>query len=128
MVRMDKLEPAYAISVDHDNRIVNFRVSGFWELEPVRELLRDMDRKAAPLVASGRPFDGLGVLRDMATQTRDVAEYLRRHLESSRLAGLRRVAIIDPPALVRLQYQRISNGLEVEFFQSEAEGRAWLQG
>lgn len=125
---MDKLAPTYSISVDHDNRIVSFRVSGFWELEPVRDLLRDMDAKAAPLVASGRPFDGLGILREMATQTRDVADYLRRHLERSREAGLRRVAIIDPPALVRIQYQRISNGLEVQFFENEAAGRAWLLG
>lgn len=124
---MKHIEQHHSIHVDEANREVYFTLGGLWELDSIKAMLAEMDAKAASMVAQGGPFYGVGTMRDLVPQTREVADYIRRHLMAAKDVGLRRVAIIEPPALVKSQYRRLSDGVDVQFFDSKADAIAWVR-
>ena len=124
---MDNLRQDYSLELVEEHREVHFRVSGFWDVPSMKAFLEEMNRCAAPLVGGG-PFSSFGDMRDGVAQSREVAELIRKHLEASREAGLTRVAVLEPPPLWKMQYQRVSQGLEVQFFDTKAAAIDWLRG
>ncbi len=124
---MARTERIQSIHVDEKHREVHFEIGGLWDVESIKAFLREMDAKAAPMVMQGGPFSGLGIMRHLNPQAQDVAETIRRHLMAAREAGLARVAIIDPPLLMKMQYRRVSEGLDVQFFNKPEDGLRWLR-
>ena len=91
------------------------------------EFLYDLGNAAKPFMKQGRRFNALGDLREFVTQTRETAEAIRNSLLMAQSNGMQRFAVVAPPALVKLQYRRLTEGLEAEFFEDEDEARAWLR-
>ena len=52
---------------------------------------------------------------------------MRDHLLNARKFGLKRVAIMGASALVKLQYKRLSDGIEVEYFDNRDDAIRWLR-
>ncbi|WP_271078837.1 hypothetical protein [Aurantiacibacter sp. MUD61] len=124
---MSTTQRTQSISVNEDLREVHFTIGGEWDLAGMKAFLHEMNAKSAPLVESGGPIYGLGVMTDMVPANDEVYDYIRNHLMASKEAGLCRVAIIDPPMLVKLSYKKLSEGLEVEYFYSKDKGLNWLR-
>ena len=93
----------------------------------MKAYLRELNDAAAPIVAQRIPIRVLGEMEGFLPQDRQTGEAIRDHLMMSRRYGLQRVAIVSAPVLVKLQYRRLSEGIEVEFFDSKAEAMAWLR-
>lgn len=124
---MEQIEQHQSVIVDHKNREVHFTIGGLWDLESMRQFLWGMDAKAAPMVGLGEGFSGLGNMRGMVAQTREVAECMGKHLMAAQAAGLKKVAIVEPPALVKSQYRRLAKDVNVAFFDNKMDAVAWLR-
>lgn len=124
---MNTLTTNYKISRNVEMGEVYFEISGFWKLAEMKAYLRELNDAAAPIVAQRIPIRVLGEMEGFLPQDRQTGEAIRDHLMMSRRYGLQRVAIVSAPVLVKLQYRRLSEGIEVEFFDSKAEAMAWLR-
>ena len=124
---MDPLTTRHKVSRNVELGEVYFAISGFWKLEEMQAFLRELNEAAAPIVAQRTPIRVLGEMEGFVPQDRQTGEVIRDHLMMSRRYGLQRVAIASAPVLVKLQYRRLSQGIEVEFFDSRNEAIAWLR-
>ncbi|WP_301751295.1 STAS/SEC14 domain-containing protein [uncultured Erythrobacter sp.] len=124
---MNSLTTRHKVSRNVETGEVYFAISGFWKLEEMQAFLRELNEAAAPIVAQRTPIRVSGEMEGFVPQDRQTGEVIRDHLMMSRKYGLQRVAIVTAPVLVKLQYRRLSQGIEVEFFDSRNEAIAWLR-
>lgn len=124
---MNSLTKQHKVSRNVETGEVYFEISGFWKLEEMQAFLRELNEAAAPIVAQRTPIRVLGEMEGFLPQDRQTGEAIRNHLMMSRRYGLQRVAIVSAPVLVKLQYRRLSQGIEVEFFDTGNEAIAWLR-
>ncbi len=124
---MQDLKPSYTVSSHLERSEVHFSISGFWDLEPMQEFLGKLNKAGWPLAKQGRPIFVLGDMEGFVPQTRDTGEAIRDQLMLSKDVGLVRVAILGGSTLVRQQYRRLSEGVDVMFFDDKAEAFAWLR-
>lgn len=124
---MSTLATSQSISADTVHDELNFAISGFWTREAMAEWLKDLARAALPFIKAGRAFDATGDLREFVPQDRETAAAIRNSLVEAHANGLKRFAVVSSSSLVRMQYRRITEGIEVEFFDDIASARAWLR-
>lgn len=124
---METLAPTSSIRTDATHRELYFAIAGFWELEAMSTFLHDLAKAAKPFMRDGSPFVALGNLANFVPQDRATADAIRESLLLGHTNGLIRFAVVSPPPLVKMQYRRIGAGLDVEFFDSEGDARAWLR-
>ena len=124
---MEHLDKFFDCRVDEKHREVQFEIGGFWTTEEIRPVLDKLSTAALTFIIPRVPFHGLGNMEHLVPQSRETAQAVRDNLMSAKKHGLRRVAIINPPVLMKLQYKRIAEGMEVEFFETEADAKAWLR-
>lgn len=124
---MQNLEPVSDISTDESKCELHFAVSGLWELDRMESFLRGLSKHALVLLPLQRPIMVLGDMRDFVPQTRETSDAIRNHLMESLKYGLKRAAIFGASSLVKMQYKRLSDGLEVEFFESKSDALHWLR-
>ena len=94
----------------------------------MQAFLDELKAASIPLINAGKPFSSLGDLHDFVAQDRPTGELMRDNILAAKEYGLARTAIVSAPAMVKLQYRRLSEGQEFEFFDSKAEALAWLRG
>jgi hypothetical protein len=121
------LAPSHSITTDRDHNEVHFAIGGFWTAEAMRRFLFDLGEAAKPFMRAHVPFSAIGDLRDFVPQDRETADMIRDSLASGRSNGLSRFAIVTTSAMVKLQYRRITLGLEIEFFDEPDAARRWLR-
>ena len=124
---MSTLAPVHTISADHERAEVHFSIGGYWTPEAMGDFLYDLGNAAKPFMKEGRAFNALGDLRDFVAQSRETADAIRNSLLLAQKNGMKRFAVVAPPALVKLQYRRLTEGLDAEFFENQAEALAWLR-
>ena len=124
---MSVMTPTHTISVDLDRAEVHFAIGGYWDLQGMKRFLADLGDAAKPLMKRSQPFSALGDLREFMPQDRDTSNAIRDSIIAGTHNGLRRFAVISSASLVRMQYRRIAQAVEVEFFDSMAEATAWLR-
>ena len=106
---------------------VHFTCGGFWNPEVMRGFFAELNAATLPLVKAGKSMYALGDFSEAMPQDRETAEIIAEHLRNAIKFGLKRVAIINATALMKIQYKRVSQGLEVEFFESKAAALDWLR-
>jgi hypothetical protein len=124
---MSVMSPTHTISTDLDHAEVHFTIGGFWDLEGMKRFLFDLGEAAKPMMKRGEPFNALGDLREFVPQDRDTSNSIRDSISAGARNGLQRFAVISSSSLVRMQYRRIAQAVEVEFFDSWVEATAWLR-
>ncbi len=124
---MDNLKPTSSVSTDVNRNEVYFSISGFWDLEGMQSFIHELDKGAYPIVKKDGNILALGNMSGFVPQTRETGDVIRNHLMKSKEFGLTRVAIYGASSLVKLQYTRLSNGVEVEFFDGKIEAVNWLR-
>lgn len=124
---MQDLEPKSKVTSDPALGEVQFQVSGFWTLDQMESLLRGLTKAALPIVEQGRAIHVLGDMTDFVAQSRETGAAIQDHLNMSQKYNLTRVAIMGASSLVKLQYKRLSAGIEVEFFESRTDALQWLR-
>lgn len=124
---MGSLKPSHAIRADLGEAEVFFAIGGYWNASDMRAFLFDLGEAAKPLMRDRRPFDVIGDLGEFVPQDRETAGAIRETILVGRKNGLRRFAIVAPPPLVKMQYRRLTEGIEVEFFDDVHSARSWLR-
>jgi hypothetical protein len=125
--RMSVMTPSHTISADLDRSEVHFAIGGYWDVAGMQSFLAALGEAAKPLIKSGKPFSALGDLREFMPQDRDTSNAIRDSISAGTRNGLRRFAVISASSLVRMQYRRIAQSVDVEFFDTMAEATAWLR-
>ncbi|QIQ85724.1 STAS/SEC14 domain-containing protein [Erythrobacter sp.] len=124
---MASLAPSHSISIDRHRAELHFAISGLWTKATMQDFLGELLDKARPFLRDRTPFSALGDLRDFVPQDRETAQVIRDSILAGRDNGLTRFAVVSSAPLVRMQYRRIADGVEVEFFDAPDEARRWLR-
>ncbi|MEM7689941.1 MAG: hypothetical protein AAF291_13040 [Pseudomonadota bacterium] len=124
---MDALAPTSKIHADRETCELHFTIAGFWTLATMEEFLRDLAKAAVPFIKAREPFTAMGNLSDFVPQDRATADAIRDSLLMASKNGLTRFAAVSPPPLVKMQYRRITAGLDFEVFDDEVSARHWLR-
>jgi len=124
---MSVMTPTQSISADPDRAGIHFTIGGYWDLAGMKQFLFDLGEAAKPLMKRGEPFGALGDLREFMPQDRETSNAIRDSISAGTRNGLRRFAVLSASPLVRMQYRRIAQSVDVEFFDSAAEAIAWLR-
>ena len=122
-----EFSPRHTVSLDEERCEVHFSISGFWSLEYFQGFLDDVNEAAMPLMKARKPIYALGDFEGFVPQNRETGEAIRDHLLAAQKYGLKRLAVVAGSPLVKMQYRRLSQGVEVEFFDSKTEALAWLR-
>ena len=124
---MASLAPSHSISLDRHHAELYFAISGLWTVASMQDFLVELREKVKPFLRDRAPFSALGDLSDFVPQDRKTAQVIRDSLLTARDNGLTRFAVVSSAPLVRMQYRRITDGVEVEFFDAPGEARRWLR-
>jgi hypothetical protein len=124
---MSAMTPTHTITALRDHAEVHFAIGGLWDLEGMKRFLFDLGEAAKPFMKAGTPFDVIGDFTGFVPQDRATADAIRDSIAAGTRNGLRRFAVLAASPLVRMQYRRIAQGAEVEYFESRAEATAWLR-
>lgn len=106
---------------------VHYACSGFWDQDGMRHLLGLLSEAVIPLIKAGKPIYAMGDFTGYVPQDRETADLIGRHLAASQQAGLRRSAVVGASPLVKMQYKRISQGIDVEYFDTKNDALDWLR-
>ena len=124
---MEQLTKTSSIHCDPDRREIHFTIAGLWTLDAMQEFLRKLGGGARPLIETPGAFGALGDLSQFVTQQRDVADAIGASLTAAQQHGLDRFAVVATSTLLQMQYRRLAEGLEIEFFDSVAAAQVWLR-
>lgn len=124
---MSVMTPTHTITADASRAEVHFAIGGYWDLAGMKRFLFELGEAAKPFMKAGVPFHVLGDFRDFMPQDRATADAIRDSIEAGARNGLRRFAVVAAAPLVRMQYRRIAQATEVDYFDTAAEGLAWLR-
>lgn len=106
---------------------LHYKCGGFWDVSNVQEMFDTLNRASAPLAKAGKPIYSLGDFSEAIPQDQETAEKIGEYLKEAAKFGLKRTAIYEAPALMKLQYRRLSKGIEVDFFDNKADALNWLR-
>ncbi len=120
-------EPFYSVTLLEDQCELHSVISGFWTVDQFQDYFDDVNGKAASLIEARSPMYALVDFTDFVPQDQATGEAIRDHLLLAHKVGLKRVAILGASPLVRLQYKRLSSGLDVDFFVTKPDALTWLR-
>ena len=124
---METITPGSSVSCVEEHGEVHFAISGFWELEAMHSFLEQLNEASMPMVRARQPIRVLGDMEGFVPQSREAGDAIRNHLMNACKFGLERIAILKGSPLTKMQYKRLSAGLEVGFFDDKGEATDWLR-
>lgn len=124
---MSQLAPSHTIFLKEAQAELHFAIRGFWTCEDMKAFLFELGEAAKPLMRASTPFSAVGDLRGFVPQDRATAEAIRESLLMAQGNGMERFAVVADSSLVKLQYRRITDGIEASFFDAPSEADAWLR-
>ncbi len=124
---METLAPSFSVSRLADRREVHYELNGLFTMDEVESLFAELRNASQPFIEDRKGFRVIGDLRQLAVQTREVAEKIKYSQESSARAGVDKMAIVYTSTLLMQQFRRASDALECEFFTDKAEALRWLR-
>ncbi|MEM7780521.1 MAG: hypothetical protein AAF697_09045 [Pseudomonadota bacterium] len=123
---MDDLAPRIDASSDLARGLVRFSAGGLFDEDELQAGAAKIGAAAAPFVSAKRPWSVLADYTDAIVQPRHLTDTISESFEMARKMGLQRVAVLNAPALVQMQYKRLVGTVEIGFFESKIDAMAWL--
>lgn len=121
------MTPTHTITADAGRAELHFAIGGYWDLAGMERFLGELREVATPFLKAHAPFTVLGDFKDFMPQDRTTADAIRDSIEAGSRNGLKRFAILNAAPLVRMQYRRIAQGTEVEYFDTKVQALDWLR-
>lgn len=116
----------HTITTDLDTGIIEVEASGFWTIPHVEGFLRDLDREARRVLATGKRHMLLGNFSRSAIQPQEVVAMLQRVALTIPLKS-RKVALFTDGKLARLQVKRIvAVRDDMAVFDDRTSAMTWL--
>lgn len=124
---MSDLAPRIEASHDLERGLVKFAASGLFGEEQVAAGAAKIGAAAAPFIAAKKPFSILADYSEAIVQSQASAVSIRESFAMAKELGLQRIAVLNAPMLVRLQYKRLADMVEIEFFEAKVDAMGWLR-
>jgi len=124
---MDDLEPYFHVSRNDEFREIHWASGGLWDDEFMMNAQRKLLDMSKPFRDDRKGFRVLGDMRDAKTQSTDMAENIRDSQNASAALGVTHMAIVFSSVLAKMQFRRVTAGLECEYFEDKAEALNWLR-
>ena len=124
---MADLAPSFEVSVDEERRELHFMTSGFFDKASMDAFLEEISSKAAPLLSRKGAIRAFGDLTDYVAQSREIGEIMAETLRRAEESGIERTAIVITSPILKMQYARVSEGRNVEIFDSKIDALNWLR-
>lgn len=124
---MDELTPTYSVSVDAERNELHFTTSGLFDTASMDAFNQEIAKAVGPILAQKRRMRAFGDLTGYAVQTREISAKMAETLAAAEAVGIERVAIVLTTTLVRIQFQRVSEGRNVKIFENKADALEWLR-
>lgn len=118
------MSASYSVEADPARDLVRIRLAGFLTPEATADFLRARDAAHLRLRCGPNEHATVADIRDMAIQSRDVVERFQGLLADPRLRS-RRLAVVTPSSLARMQAYRAAGNRGARFFADLAEAEAW---
>ena len=116
----------HTITTDLDTGIIEVEASGFWTIPHVEGFLRDLDREARRVLATGKRHMLLGNFSRSAIQPQEVVAMLQRVALTIPLKS-RKVALFTDGKLARLQVKWIASVRDnMAVFDDRETALAWM--
>ena len=116
----------HSITTDLGSGIIEVEASGFWTIAHVEDFLRDLEREARRMLATGKRHMLLCNFSKSAIQPQEVITMLQRVAVSMPLKS-RRVALYTEGKLARLQVKRIASVRDdMAVFDDRETALAWM--
>ena len=116
----------HSITTDLGSGIIEVEASGFWTIAHVEDFLRDLEREARRVLATGKRHMLLCNFLKSAIQPQEVITMLQRVAVSMPLKS-RRVALYTEGKLARLQVKRIASVRDdMAVFDDRETALAWM--
>jgi len=116
----------HSITTDLGSGIIEVEASGFWTIAHVEDFLRDLEREARRVLATGKRHMLLCNFSKSAIQPQEVITMLQRVAVSMPLKS-RKVALYTEGKLARLQVKRIASVREdMAVFDDRETALAWM--
>lgn len=110
-----------------DHCELHYECGGLWNVDNIDELFEVLGRTSVPLLKTGKPIYALGDFSRAIPQDRVTAQKIADYLETAAKAGFKRSAIVNATALSKMQYKRMAESVEVEFFDNRGDALNWLR-
>lgn len=119
-------EDAFSIRADLDQRLLDIKLKGYWDLATVEHFARCAERAAMALRRAGCPPGEQLTLVDnraLSIQSQDVVKRFDALIET-RLNRSHRTAVVVASPLLRMQAKRV--GPDHRFFEDRESALGWL--
>lgn len=110
-----------------DHCELHYECGGLWNVDNIDEMFDVLGRTSVPLLKAGKPIYALGDFTRAIPQDRATAQKIADHLQTAAKAGFKRSSIVNATALSKMQYKRMAEGVEVEFFDNRSAALNWLR-
>ncbi|MEL6531199.1 MAG: hypothetical protein AAGK01_05920 [Pseudomonadota bacterium] len=124
---METTRPKYTVALDEARSEFHSSIGGFWSTDSIQEYFDAVNEATMPLLKARSPIYALVDFSDFVPQDRATGDAIRDHLHMSKKYGLKRLAILGASPLTTMQYKRLSDGINVEFFDSKIDAITWLR-
>ncbi len=124
---MADTEPFHCVTLLEQHCETHSEIRGFWSVDTIQTYFDAANEASMPLVKSRSPIYALVDFTGFLPQDRETGEAIRDHLLMSQKFGLKRIAVLGASPLAKLQYKRLSEGFDAEFFDTKADALTWLR-
>lgn len=124
---METLAPTCRVHSDEATREVHYSASGMWTQDTIVDLQKQLFKAAQPFIEAGQTFRVLGDLRDFPVQTREITAQMQQIQEASASFGVDRMALIITTVLVKQQFRRVSDAVNMQIFNTKSDAITWLR-
>lgn len=128
MVKEENARGGFSVDVEQQDAIIVMRAWGLWDVD-LAERFGDAMLEAFDSFG-GKPWDIVSDQRDFMPQSDQVQAVIGKLMSAAPQKGMRRAANIASRTLDKMQIARIAreNKMDnISFFQTEEEGRTWIQ-
>ena len=123
---METLAPSWNATLNERNCLLRSSISGFWSVDSIHAYFDGVNEAAVPLMKARKPIYALVDFTGFVPQDRATGVAIRDHLLACVKYGLKQIAIVGATPLTIMQYKRLSDGIDVQFFDDTTAASAWI--
>lgn len=124
---MKQLVRSHSASLIEAQCEIHTAIAGLWSSDSIQEYFDSVNETALPLMQERKPMYALVDFSGFVPQDQETSELIRNHLLACVKYGLKRIAILGASPLMKMQYRRLSQGIDVGFLDEKTQALTWLR-
>ncbi|UAB77520.1 STAS/SEC14 domain-containing protein [Erythrobacter sp. SCSIO 43205] len=124
---MDVVDAFYESRLIENKCELHYSCGGLWDEKSMQEMFDSFKETVMPLLKARKEYSSIGDFTKALPQDRGTAQVMLTNLEKATKYGLKRSAIVGASSLMKMQYRRVAAGVNVEFFDNQADALRWVR-